>query len=76
MYQILSVTTVVKVIQNRCNVYTGFSIKYNRLIKYEIKSIFSIIFPSFLSMSRSGIFFGFEKRASFLGNPVDIHKIL
>ena len=34
------------------------------------KSIFSLISPSLSSHSRSEIFFSFEKRASFMGNPV------
>ena len=44
---------------------TGFPIKDARL-----KSIYFIILPSFSSLTRSGIFFSFDKRASFLGNPV------
>ena len=49
--------------------YTGFPINDARWQKYE-KSTFSIILPSFSLLSRSGIFFSFEKRASFLGSPV------
>ena len=41
-----------------------------RTIAKYVKSIFSIILPSFSSLSRSGLFFSFEKRASILGNPV------
>ena len=39
------------------------------MLKFK-KLIFWIIFPSLSSMSRSGIFLTFKKRASFLGNPV------
>ena len=38
-------------------------------IKYE-KSKFSSILPFFSSLCRSGIFFSFKNRASFMGNPV------
>ena len=48
---------------------TGFPIIDARLLKYS-KSIFHIILPFLSSLSRSGIFLIFEKRASFLGNPV------
>ena len=48
---------------------TGFPIKDARLLVYE-KSIFSIILLSFSSLSRSGKFISFKKRASFLRNPV------
>ena len=51
--------------------YTGFPIKDARLLKYE-KLIFSIILPSFSSLSRSEIYFSYEKRASFLGDPVPL----
>ena len=51
---------------------TRFPIKDARLLKYE-KSIYSIILPSFSSLSRSGIFFSFEKRASFLENHVFLY---
>ena len=49
---------------------TGFPIKDARLLNYQ-KSIFHIILPFQSSLNRSGIFFNFERRASFLGNPVD-----
>ena len=48
--------------------YTGFPIKDARLLKYD-KPIFHIILPSLSSLSRSGVFFSFEKRASFFGKP-------
>ena len=48
---------------------TGFPKKDARLLQY-FKSIFSMILHSLSSLSGSGIFFNFKKRASFLGNPV------
>ena len=52
--------------------YRVSPIKDARLLKYY-KSIFHIILPSLSSLSRPGIFLIFEKRASFLGNPVGEH---
>ena len=49
--------------------YTGFPIKYAQFLKY-LKFIFSIILPSLSSLGRLEIFFNFEKRTTFLGNPV------
>ena len=49
---------------------TEFPIRDARLLKYS-ESSFHIILPSLSSLSRSEIFLNFEKRASFLGNPVD-----
>ena len=48
---------------------TGFPKKDARLLKC-LKSLFHIILPSLSSLTRSGTFLIFEKRASFLGNPV------
>ena len=48
---------------------TGFPIKDARLQNMKSR-YFPFFLPSFSSLSRSGIFFSFEKRAPFLGNPV------
>ena len=49
---------------------TTFNLLYAYITRTTGFPIFSIILPSFSSLSRSGIFFSFEKRASFLENPV------
>ena len=50
---------------------TGFTIKDARLLKYQ-KSIFHIVLPSLLSLSRSGIFLFFESRGIY-GKPLYVH---
>ena len=45
-----------------------------RLLKFH-KFTFHIIFQSLSSLSGSGIFFNFEKRESFMGNPVSMVPI-
>ena len=46
-----------------------------RPIAQILKADISIILPSLTSLSTSGIFLIFEKRASFLGNPVPVQPI-
>ena len=53
----------------------GFSIKDAGLLKYLKSTLFSIIPLSLSSLTRLEIFLKFEKRASFLVNPVSLIEI-
>ena len=50
----------------------GFPKKDARLLKY-FKFIFSLKLPSLSSLGSSELYFNYERRASFTGNPLSIY---